>query len=135
MSYATNRRLADIEGKILEPSSSRSKTVSAPTVVLLSDPLADIETVINAFASADEEAASGRVSRRPNSWLQKQRLKRQRVSQRSSGLLVYDGRQCCMIHLNGLNRIVSRLRLPYYTECPTCRATFAIEQRVRRAHG
>lgn len=135
MSYTTDRLLADIEGRLLDGASSRSKTVSAPTAILISDPIANIEAVVNAFADAEDEAAGHRPQRPPNSWLQKQRQKRQRVSHRPSGLLVYDGRRCCMTHLSGLNRIVGRLKLPYQTECPTCSAVFSIEQRVRRAHG
>jgi hypothetical protein len=97
--------------------------------------MADVEAVVNAFVDAEETAETGRFKRRPNSWLQKQRNRRQQVSQRHSGILVYDGRRCCMVHLSGINRMVSRLPLPYQTECPTCGAIFSIEMRVRRAHG
>lgn len=138
MSYGkTTHRLLDAmeytaTGKT---SSALSKVVNAPTAVLVHDPLEDIEAIVNAFRDADEDAAGISRKRAPNTWLQKRRGRKQQVSQRQSGLLVYDGRRCCMEHLHGMNTIISRLRLPYRTKCPTCHATFDIEQRVRRAHG
>lgn len=108
--------------------------VNAPEAVLISDPVADLETVVNAFADAEELAAGVRTRRRPG-WLSRQRGRGGQVSMRASGLLVYEGRRCCMTHLLGLNGILGRLRLPYATECPTCHATFSIEQRVRSVHG
>lgn len=131
-SKALERLLMQVHGRSLAHGVAEQPVmINAPTATLIDDPMRPVEEFVNMFADANLDTNQ----RPPNSWLKKQRGRGGHVRQRTSGVLVYDGRRCCMEHLDEVNRTVHKRTLPFETICPKCRATFEIDQRVRRAHG
>lgn len=117
---------ADEKARRLQPITS-----SAPTLILIEDPLGDVETVLG--RSYDEE--HGQSSRKaPNGWLAKRGWS---GLTRHNDIVKIQGRGCCIELAKGLDRRMHVMEIPSRHVCPGCGATWAVEMRAReeRKHG
>ncbi len=85
-----------------------------PTVRKVSDPVADVEDLI-------ERASGGGGVRQPNKWLQSQRSKRTQLNLRP----------CCFARLQAVDSVLHRLPPTSHHECEGCGTVFEVTYRVR----
>jgi len=128
-SFANQRLLDRLTGKAGRQISRRMEGVSAsPTLVLLEDPVGDLEELVEATAMEE--------GKRPSAFLRR-RKDRQLGLDASTGAMVLNGRECCMNLVRALNRQLHRMRLPTEHVCVGCGTRWGVQNLVReeRRHG
>lgn len=122
-----NENLLDFfEGrKIREDEQNSGPVWAGPTLVLIDEPLEELEVVA---ALMDE--LEGSEGRRRNRWLARQKNTGIAVGEEGP---VLNGRRCCYQLARKLDRRLSRLRLPSRHFCPECGTEWEVRTTVREA--
>lgn len=96
----------------------------APTVRKLDAPIEDIEDVVSVLDAGEVQGVR-------RSKLMERYLRPRAVDTTESGLVVFEGRRCCLETMAGVQRQLHHLSLPYPFQCDTCGTTYVIESQMR----
>jgi len=121
LSDASRRQLQSLEAPRGASDTRITKAQSRPVAVQVEDPLSDLMALANVIQD-------GPVERPPNAWLKAQRQGAAGLGRR---VPTVDGRLCCVLFLQTLDRRLHLLSLPSRHECPECGTTWSVEQRVK----
>lgn len=103
----------------------------APTMVLLNDPLGDVEPFLDSLGGGPDDGSDGgpRQAAQPNRWMQEY-VGSRGGDLNESALPILNGRRCCYDLSRRLERQLHHMRLPARRTC-SCGATWSIEMAVR----
>lgn len=96
----------------------------APTVRKLDAPIEDIEDVVSVLDAGEVQGVR-------RSKLMERYLRPRAVDTTESGLVVFEGRRCCLETMAGIQRQIHLLSLPYPFCCDTCGTTYVVESQMR----
>lgn len=120
--FLTGRHMQqDVER--LEPPAS-----AGPTLVKIRDPYVDLDAVMELL---EETSPDGRKA---NSWLKR---KKRRLALDEDGKVCLEGRHCCFLLSQKIDRKLHRITLGDQFECEECGTIWAVHTQVReqRQHG
>lgn len=109
------------QGRMREPGPTRRW---APTVRKVAAPIEDIEDIVKILDD-------GEVSTVQRSKLMERYRAPRQLDSTESGLVVFEGRRCCIERMAGIQSQLHNLRLPYSFECDSCGTTYVVESQMR----